>query len=89
MGAKARKTSHAAKTAPRKWSRHVTETSDALDLKPHLIAFQAVAMSGMAMGLSAGALGLGARFADYGEDNPGKLVAGYGGNLNLLASLRY
>lgn len=58
-----------------------------LDLRPHLIAFQAVAMSGMAMGLSAGALGLGARFADYGEDNPGKLVAGYGGNLNLLASL--
>jgi len=43
----------------------------------------------MAMGFSAGALGLGARLADYNEDNPAKLVAGYGGTVNLLITLLY
>jgi len=60
-----------------------------LKLPPDVIGFQALAMTALAMGLSAGALGLGARFADFNEDNPGKLVAGYGGNLNLLASLAF
>jgi len=60
-----------------------------LKLPPDVVGFQALAMTALAMGLSAGALGLGARFADFNEDNPGKLVAGYGGNLNLLASLAF
>ena len=32
---------------------------------------------------------IGARLANYNEDHPGKLVAGYGGNINLLASLLF
>jgi hypothetical protein len=43
----------------------------------------------MAVGLAATAIGLGARMADYHEDNPGKLTAGYGGTVNLLASLLF
>ena len=41
------------------------------------------------LGLSASALGTGARLADYKEDNPAKLVAGYGGTINLLASISF
>lgn len=32
-------------------------------------------------------LDLDAQLADYDEDNPAKLVAGYGGTINLMASL--
>jgi ABC-2 type transport system permease protein len=53
------------------------------------MAFQGLVISAMVVGLCTGALGLGARLADYREDNPAKLVAGYGGTLNLLASLVY
>jgi len=58
-----------------------------LELPLHVVLYQVGVIACMACGLSAGALGVGARFADYGEDNPGKLVAGYGGNVNLLLSL--
>jgi ABC-2 type transport system permease protein len=58
-----------------------------LELPLPVICYQVGVIAAMSCGLSAGALGIGARFADYGEDNPGKLVAGYGGNVNLLASL--
>ncbi len=58
-----------------------------LSLAPAIIAYQAAIISAMAVGFSAGALGLGARLADYDEDNPAKLVAGYGGTINLMASL--
>lgn len=58
-----------------------------LELPLRVILYQVMVIACMSCGLSAGALGIGARFADYGEDNPGKLVAGYGGNVNLLASL--
>jgi ABC-2 type transport system permease protein len=58
-----------------------------LDLPVHVIAYQGLVIVCMATGLAAGALGLGARLADYGQDNPAKLVAGYGGTINLLASL--
>ena len=54
-----------------------------------VICHQAMVTICMAIGLSAAALGLGARLADYGEDNPAKLVAGYGGTINLLLSLVY
>jgi len=54
-----------------------------------MIAYQAVVVAALGSGLAAGALGIGARLADYQQDNPGKLVAGYGGNINLLASLAY
>ena len=60
-----------------------------LALAPRVIVYQAFVIACMAVGLAAGALGIGARLADYTEDNPGKLVAGYGGNINLLASLLF
>jgi ABC-2 type transport system permease protein len=58
-----------------------------LSLPPGVVAYQAAIIACMAVGFSAGALGLGARLADYDEDNPAKLVAGYGGTINLMASL--
>ena len=60
-----------------------------LELPLYVILYQTGVIACMACGLAAGALGIGARFADYAEDNPGKLVAGYGGNVNLLASLLF
>jgi ABC-2 type transport system permease protein len=58
-----------------------------LSLSVGIIAYQAAIITCMAIGFSAGALGLGARLADYHEDNPAKLVAGYGGTINLMATL--
>ncbi len=58
-----------------------------LSLSLGVVVYQACIIACMAVGFSAGALGLGARLADYDEDNPAKLVAGYGGTINLMASL--
>lgn len=58
-----------------------------LDLSWPVILYQVGIIACMAMGLAASALGIGARLADYREDDPNKLVAGYGGTINLLASL--
>ena len=58
-----------------------------LSLSSGIIFYQAGIIACMAVGYSAGALGLGARLADYDEDNPAKLVAGYGGTINLMVSL--
>ncbi|MBN8526711.1 MAG: hypothetical protein J0M02_15365 [Planctomycetes bacterium] len=58
-----------------------------LDLAWPIILYQVGIIACMAMGLAASALGIGARLADYREDDPNKLVAGYGGTINLLASL--
>ncbi len=60
-----------------------------LSLPVGLVAYEVLVMICMAMGFSAGALGLGARLANYNEDNPAKLVAGYGGTVNLLITLLY
>jgi ABC-2 type transport system permease protein len=60
-----------------------------LQLAPGVVLYQALTIACMAVGFSAGALGLGARLADYDEDNPAKLVAGYGGTINLMASLLF
>lgn len=60
-----------------------------LKLPVGLVAYEVLVMICMAMGFSAGSLGLGARLADYNEDNPAKLVAGYGGTVNLLITLLY
>jgi ABC-2 type transport system permease protein len=58
-----------------------------LDLPWHSVLYQVGIIACMAVGLAASALGIGARLADYREDDPNKLVAGYGGTINLLASL--
>ena len=60
-----------------------------LELKAGVIIYQALTIACMVVGFSAGALGLGARLADYEEDNPAKLVAGYGGTINLMGSLLF
>ena len=60
-----------------------------LELAAHIVLYQSLVIACMAVGYSAGALGLGARLADYEEDNPAKLVAGYGGTINLMASLLF
>jgi ABC-2 type transport system permease protein len=51
------------------------------------VIYQALVTVCLGLGLASAALGLGAKLADYAEDNPAKLVAGYGGTVNLLASL--
>jgi ABC-2 type transport system permease protein len=58
-----------------------------LDLPLKQIVYQTGIIACMAIGLAASALGIGARLADYREDDPNRLVAGYGGTINLLASL--
>jgi ABC-2 type transport system permease protein len=58
-----------------------------LDLPWDKVVVQAVAMACLCLGLAAASLGLGARYADYDEDNPAKLITGYGGTINLLLSL--
>lgn len=60
-----------------------------LKLPVGLVAYEVLVMCCMAVGFSSGALGLGARLADYNQDNPAKLVAGYGGTVNLLITLVY
>ena len=60
-----------------------------LELRPVVVVYQALTIACMAVGFTAGALGLGARLADYTEDNPAKLVAGYGGTINLMSSLAF
>ena len=60
-----------------------------LELEQATIAYQAFVTLCIGIGLSACALGIGARLADYEEDNAAKLVSGFGGTMNLLASLIY
>ena len=58
-----------------------------LELSLKAIAFQAFITMCMGIALSASALGTGARFVDYKQENPAKLVSGFGGTVNLLLSL--
>lgn len=58
-----------------------------LGLSPGMIAFQALVIACLATGLAASSLGLGAKHADYAADDAARLVAGFGGTLNLMASL--
>lgn len=58
-----------------------------LDQPLRTVLYQIGIITCMAVGLAASALGIGARLADYREDDPNRLVAGYGGTINLLASL--
>jgi ABC-2 type transport system permease protein len=49
----------------------------------------AVLVLAICAGLSAIAVGLGARYPNLKEDNPAKIVAGFGGTLNLIVSMFY
>lgn len=54
---------------------------------PALAILHAVALFGICLGLSGLAVGLGAVYPSFGEDNPSKIVSGFGGTLNLVLSL--
>jgi ABC-2 type transport system permease protein len=53
------------------------------------VAFFAVAIALMSATLSGLAVGLGALFPNFKEDNPSKIVSGFGGTLCLVASFLY
>ncbi len=67
----------------------VTSSGYLLELSAQTIVYEVFVTICLGLGLSASALGTGARLADYREDNPAKLVAGYGGTINLLASITF
>jgi ABC-2 type transport system permease protein len=50
---------------------------------------QAVVMLGICLGLSGMAVGLGAIYPNFREDNPSKIVSGFGGTLNLVCNLAF
>lgn len=54
---------------------------------PALAILHAVALFGICLGLSGLAAGLGALYPNFAEDNPSKIVSGFGGTLNLVLSL--
>jgi len=54
-----------------------------------LAALHAVALFGICLGLSGLSVGLGTLYPNFAEDNPSKIVAGFGGTLNLVLSLGF
>lgn len=52
-----------------------------------LAILHAVALFGICLGLSGLSVGLGAIYPNFAEDNPSKIVSGFGGTLNLVMSL--
>jgi ABC-2 type transport system permease protein len=58
-----------------------------LDVPRRVLALQLVSIAGVSLGLSGMAVGLGAIYPDFQEDNPSKIVSGFGGTLNLVLSL--
>jgi ABC-2 type transport system permease protein len=59
----------------------------ALDLPREWAQLQYAACVGICIGLSGLAVGLGARFPVTGQRNPARIAAGFGGTLNLIASM--
>lgn len=54
---------------------------------PALAMLHAVSLFGICLGLSGLSVGLGAIYPNFAEDNPSKIVSGFGGTLNLVLSL--
>jgi ABC-2 type transport system permease protein len=54
-----------------------------------LAVLHAVALFGICLGLSGISVGLGTLYPNFTEDNPSKIVAGFGGTLNLVLSLAF
>ncbi len=50
---------------------------------------EVLAISGICIGLSALAVGLGTMYPDFTSDDPSKIVSGFGGTLNLVLSLAF
>jgi hypothetical protein len=60
-----------------------------LRLGSHRIVYFAIAVALMSASLCGLAVGLGALFPNFKEDNPSKIVSGFGGTLCLVASFVY
>jgi ABC-2 type transport system permease protein len=58
-----------------------------LETPAEIFGLQLLAIAGMCMGLAGLSVGLGALYPDFQEDNPSKIVSGFGGTLNLVLSL--
>ena len=54
-----------------------------------LAILHGVSLFGICLGLSGLAVGLGAIYPNFAEDNPSKIVSGFGGTLNLVLSLMF
>ncbi|MBI2901754.1 MAG: hypothetical protein HYY17_16335 [Planctomycetes bacterium] len=54
-----------------------------------LAILHAVALLGICLGVSGLAVGLGALYPNFSEDNPSKIVSGFGGTLNLVTTLAF
>jgi len=65
----------------------ITLSSVMLKTPATLAILHAVALFGICLGLSGLAVGLGAIYPNFTEDNPSKIVSGFGGTLNLVTSL--
>lgn len=60
-----------------------------LDLPARWTAAQLVVMGSVCVGLSGLAVGLGARFPLFKQQNPTRIASGFGGTLNLILSVVY
>lgn len=60
-----------------------------LEFPPSMYLCHAVLVVAICAGLSAISVGLGARYPNLKEDNPARIVAGFGGTLNLIVSMFY
>lgn len=60
-----------------------------LQLDPFLIVLQLITVTILCFGLSGIAVGLGAKFPEMRQADPSKIAAGFGGTLNLVASLLF
>ncbi len=60
-----------------------------LDFPPSMLFLHVVLVAAICSGLSAIAVGLGARYPNLKEENPARIVAGFGGTLNLIVSMLY
>ncbi|MFO0948434.1 MAG: hypothetical protein U1D30_21350 [Planctomycetota bacterium] len=60
-----------------------------LELEPYLVALQILTVLILCFGVAGIAVGLGAKFPEMKETDPSKIAAGFGGTLNLVASLIY
>jgi ABC-2 type transport system permease protein len=60
-----------------------------LESAPATLALHSVATVGICFGLAGLSVGMGALYPNFREDNPSKIVSGFGGTLNLILSLAF